>query len=100
MPTLYIRPAIQLVKIKPRINKTIDNTNSHKGGSKGNLPIITIGDVNGIIEHQNASELSGFSSMVCRAINEKINGMVIGSINCWESVSESTAEPTAANNEP
>ena len=30
--------------------------------------------------------------MVCRAINEKINGMVIGSINCWESVSESTAD--------
>ena len=70
-----MRPASQLVKIKPTINKTIDKPNSHKGGSKGSLPIITMGDVNGMIEHQNASELSGFSSMVCRAINEKINGI-------------------------
>ena len=71
-----------------------------QGGIWLDDPIITIGDVNGIIEHQNASELSGFSSMVCRAINEKINGMVIGNINCCESVSESTAEPTAANKAP
>ena len=45
------------------------------GGSKGSLPIITTGDVNGIIEHQNAKELSGFSSMVCKAIKENISGV-------------------------
>ena len=33
-------------------------------------------------------------------INDNIKGIVTGRMNCWLSASASTADPTAANNDP
>jgi len=51
------------------------------GTPKGIL-IITMGEVSGIIEHQNESGLSGFCIVPIATINPRIIGMVTGSINC------------------
>ncbi len=55
-----------------------------------------MGEVSGIMEHQNESELSGFCIVPIATINASIIGMVTGSINCCVSVSLSTADPIAA----
>ena len=61
----YILPASHVVKIKPTISNAIERNNCHQGTNSGTpfaiRPIITIGDVNGIMLPQNAIGLSGFS---------------------------------------
>ena len=57
------------------------------------------GDVNGMIESQNARDPSGLSITGCMSIIANIKGIVIGNTNCWVSASASTAEPTAAKSE-
>ena len=75
-----------------------ESTNSQLSTPKGKRTIIITGDVKGIILIQNANPPSGFSIMGCMSINERINGIVIGNINCCVSASASTADPIAANN--
>ncbi len=55
-----MRPANQVVKMKDKVKITIERTTSHNGGSNGIRAIITIGDVKGTIENQNAMSLDGF----------------------------------------
>ena len=69
------------------------------GTPNGIRAIITMGEVSGIIEHQNESGLSGFCMVPIATIKPSMIGMVTGSINCCVSVSLSTADPIAANTE-
>ena len=64
MPVLYILPANQVVKIKPSISITEDRIKSKIGTPNGIRAIITIGEVNGIIENQKAILLVG-STTTC-----------------------------------
>ena len=82
----------------------IERNNCHQGTTSGTpfaiRPIITIGDVNGIMLPQNAIGLSGFSIDVLKIINPKTIGIMIGSIrDCASCGSSLTALPTAANKE-
>ena len=92
----YTLAAIQTNPINVTIIKPIDNAICQCGGSKGIRAIITIGEVNGISEHQKESELSEFCIVPIATINANIIGIVTGSINCCVSVSLSTADPIAA----
>ena len=58
---------------------------------------MTIGEVNGTIEHQNASGRPDSPCCKFRHIMQKIIKIVTGAINCWVSSWLSTAEPIAAN---
>lgn len=78
-------------------NNPTDKISCHVGTPYEILAIITIGEVKGIMEPQNESELSGCWKVLIIINKPIINGMVIGKINCCVSVSLSTAEPTAAN---
>ncbi|OQA11175.1 MAG: hypothetical protein BWY67_01025 [Bacteroidetes bacterium ADurb.Bin397] len=95
-----MRPATQVVPIKPKTRRAIDKTISHGATPKGILTIITTGEVKGIIENQKPILLSGFCRILCATINESIKGMVIGNMNCCVSDSPSTAAPIAANKAP
>ena len=88
-----------MVPIKVTIKSDADNINSHGATPKGNLAIITIGDVKGIIENQNARGAPGACTALDITRIPKIIGIVMGSINCCVSVSLSTADPTAAKRE-
>ena len=61
--------------------------------------IITTGLVNGMIEPQNTNGLLGLVMAICAMKMAMIMGRVTGNMNCWVSVSLSTALPTAANME-
>ena len=63
IPTRYILADSQTMPMAEAYNKETDNNFSHKGISKGIRTIMTIGEVNGTIEHQNASGPSGFSML-------------------------------------
>ena len=82
IPVLYIFPAMKVVKINPIISRNIERINSQLSTPNGNLAIIIIGEVNGIIDIQNAKTPSGLSIIGWIRIKENINGIVIGSINC------------------
>ena len=87
--------------MKPSISKPIDSANSQAGTPNGTRTIITIGDVNGMIDIQNATAPSGFlSTTEYYMIKEMISGIVIGIMNCCVSVSLSTAAPIAPKREP
>jgi hypothetical protein len=58
--------------------------------------IMMMGEVNGMMDSQNESGPSGLEMTYCAITKEKMMGMVMGSMNCCESASLSTAEPTAA----
>ena len=93
-----MREATHVVNTNPVTNKAIDNANCQAGTPNGMRIIIAIGEVKGIMDSQKAIELSGFFTITFIPIkNVKIRGSVMGSINCWVSVSLSTADPTAAN---
>ena len=57
---------------------------------------IAIGEVSGIMENHHAKAPLGSSAMGIIKIMVSNSGMVTGIRNCCESVSLSTAEPTAA----
>ena len=73
---------MNVVKMKPSINNIIDIINCQLSTPKGSLAIIIIGEVKGIIDNQKASIPSGLSITGWISINEKINGIVIGNMNC------------------
>ena len=80
-------------------NKTqiaIDDNNCTNGTPEGNRMSIATGDVNGIMDIQNANGPLGSSVMGTNNMIVNINGIVTGNVNCCESVSLSTADPTAA----
>lgn len=64
---------------------------------KANRPIMITGDVNGMYENKTAIFPSGLVTALCIKTNEIIKGNVTGITNCWVSVSESIADPIAAN---
>ena len=67
----------------------IESAISHAGTSKGMRAIITMGDVRGMMENQNESELSGFCIVPMATTRPSIIGIV----------TLSTADPIAANTE-
>ena len=85
-----------MAAIKPPMSKLTDKANSQTGTPKGRRTIITMGEVKGMMLNQNAIAPSGSSITLVVATIPKIKGIVTGSINCWVSVSLSTAEPIAA----
>lgn len=93
-----MRAANQTVKMNPAARVAIDTANCQTGTPNGIRTIITIGEVKGMTESQKESGLEGLliTKEVDR-IKAKMSGSVTGSINCWVSVSLSTAEPIAAN---
>ena len=74
-------------------------SSSCSGTPAGKRMSIATGEVSGIMDIHSANESFGLSAMGITIIMVRINGMVTGSRNCCESVSVSTAEPTAAYNE-
>ena len=85
--------------MNPATSKEILKASCQNGTPKGILPSMITGLVKGIIDIQNAISPSGSFSTKPRAMIEMIKGMVIGNMNCCESASLSTAEPTTANSE-
>ena len=63
-------------------NTTIDRMICQAGTPKGIRATMIIGEVNGMMEAQNASEPSGFLATANKIIIEKINGIMIGIIIC------------------
>lgn len=89
-----------MVSKKPKINDSIDTTSCHTGGFDANRPIITIGEVNGIILAQTMAGASGLSMFDDRMIKPKTMGIIIGNISDWASWGSSfTTLPIAANND-
>ncbi|GIV41542.1 MAG: hypothetical protein KatS3mg034_0852 [Vicingaceae bacterium] len=78
MPVRYILAASRVKKTKPTTTSTIDSNNSHIGTPNGRRIIITIGEVRGIIENQNATVPSGFSNMEEEMTYPKIKGTETG----------------------
>ena len=74
----------------------IDRSSCDKGTPEGKRMSIATGEVKGIIDIQRAKLPPGDSEMGINNMIVNNNGTVIGSVNCWESVSLSAAEPTAA----
>ena len=64
----------------------------------GMRAIITMGEVKGIIEAQNAMGELGALKMVIMTIIERMIGIMIMVLYCGPSCTESTAEPAAAYN--
>ncbi len=69
----------------------------HAGTPKGMRTIITTGEVKGIILNQKGRGPSGFCMAAIMTYIPKISGSITGNINCWVSVSLSTADPITAN---
>ena len=63
-----MRDATQVVNMKPPIRSATERPNSHIGTPNGNLTIIAIGDVKGIMLNQNDKELSGLFTMKLKDI--------------------------------
>ena len=70
-----------MVNINPPINDNIETATSQKGGEEANLPIITIGEVNGIMLAQTITGLSGLSILDDIIIKANMIGIMIGNIN-------------------
>ena len=64
----------------------------------GMRAIITMGEVKGIIDAQNAMGEFGSLKMVIITIIERMIGIIMIVLYCWPSCTESTAEPAAAYN--
>ena len=75
----------------------MEESNSTNGTPEGSLINIATGEVSGIMDIQNASGPFGLSVIGTNSMIVNNNGIVTGSVNCCESVSLSTADPTAAN---
>ena len=85
------------IKVIYRI--TNDTIISHVGIPKGMRAIITIGEENGIIEHQKAIGELGSLNTDIMIIIERMIGIIMMEWNCWLSCIESTAEPEAAKSD-
>ena len=85
--------------MKVPIRSTMLRMSSQVATPKGMRASITMGEVNGIMENQNTSELSGALKAYRATKKPSISGMVMGSCS-WElSPSFSTALPMAANSD-
>ena len=69
------------------------------GTPNGILAIIATGEVNGIIESQKPSGPSGLFIIVKLPYIPKVSGIIAKRVNCWVSVSLSTADTIAAYSE-
>lgn len=98
IPVLYIFAAIQVNAMKLTINIINDTMICHIGIPKGILVIMHIGDVNGIIDNVIARAPSGLFTTCNEVMNPSSKGVVIGNVNCCESVLLSVSEPAAAYN--
>lgn len=98
IPTRYILPAAHAMMMNVPMSSPNERSISQAGMSYGMRAIITMGDVSGIIENQNA--ISDVGSLMTDNITNRLRmmGIVIGVCNCCASCGVSTAEPTAANN--
>ena len=98
MPVRYILPASQVVNINPPIRDSIETAICQNGGDEANRPIITIGDVSGIMLAQTITGASGLSILADIIKNANMMGITIGNINdCASCGSSFTTLPTAAN---
>ena len=90
-----------VVNIKPAISEIIETAICHAGTlPDGMRAIITIGDEKGIMLPQTEIGASGLPAAVVIITNDKIMGIVIGSIkDCASCGSSFTTLPTAANKE-
>ena len=100
MAVLYIFAAIQTDINTKTIIQITERHNSQIGTPKGIRIIIATGEVNGIIESQNATSPEGFSITIGIHTIVIIIGIVIGNVNCCPSVSVSIREPIAPNKAP
>ena len=91
--------AIHAEKKKKSTKIVIEVINSHRGTPEGIRINMAIGEVSGIIDNHQASGPLGSSAIGIMSTIVNNRGMVIGIINCCESVSLSTADPTAAKRE-
>ena len=100
IPVRYILPASQVVKINPATNSIIEVSNWYQGTPLGMRPIITIGEVNGIMLAHTMMELSGVFKLLLIIMNAKMMGMVMGNISdCASCGSSFITLPMAANKE-
>src|ERR1044072_2109457 len=100
MPILYILAAAAITTNIPTIISPIESRSCQAGTPKGTLIIITMGEVSGSTDNQNASPpLGSLDNAVDATKIEKLRGIVMGKMNCWVSVSLSIAAATAANRE-
>ena len=101
IPVLYIFPQSHTEKTNPAINKAIESPSCQYGTVPGTpngiRAIIIIGELKGMILPHTANAESGLATAVVIMINDKIMGMVIGSIrDCASCGSSFTTLPTAA----
>jgi len=100
IPILYILEDIHVENRNVIINIVIESINSQVSTPpKGNLDIMTIGELKGNIDIQNARIPSGLFIIASIILNDRINGIVKGRIICCVSDSLSTAAPTQAKKE-
>ena len=86
--------------MNPPTSDSIETAICQNGGEEANRPIITIGEVNGIILAQTITGLSGLSIFDDIIINANMIGIMMGNISyCASCGSSFTTLPTAANNE-
>jgi len=90
-----------VVNIKPATNEIMDTAICQPGTlPDGMRAIITIGEEKGIILPQTEMGASGLPAAVVIIMNDKMMGIVMGSISdCASCGSSFTTLPTAANNE-
>ena len=70
-----------VVRINPVTSRKSESAICHHTGRNGNSALITTGDVNGIMEPQKPSELSGLLMTLIAMNIEMIIGTVMGTIN-------------------
>lgn len=97
IPTLYILAHSHIRKNMDMYRSASDSAISQNGTPKGRRTAIVIGDVNGIIDSQNARPDDGFCMADIDATIPIITGMVATEVSCDASCILSTAEPMAAN---
>ena len=99
MPTRNIFAASHVVSVNVRYSTVSEVIISHVGMPKGMRAIITIGEVNGIIEHHTArGELGSLNTDIITIIDTMM-GIMMMVLYCCPSCTESTAEPAAAYSE-
>ena len=96
MPTRKILDASHVVAINAAYSNTRDRIISHVGIPNGMRAIITIGDVRGMMDAQKAIGALGSLNTDIIMMSESMIGSIITVLNCWPSMTESTAEPEAA----
>src|SRR5699024_6089216 len=96
IPTRYIFAPTQTTARMDSTKMRMEMVTSHQGTPKGIRINMTMGEVRGIWEKTTATVPCGsFITEKKPTYMASINGTMMGSINCWVSVSLSTAAPMA-----